>query len=60
MSCEDDVPLVVDKLVLGIVSVDSLHFNRHFYLTSDGQICGDSTDETDEEEGSEDNLIANS
>jgi len=53
--CEDDFPLVVDKLVLGVLSSDSSDFKGHFQITSDGQICGDSMDETDQEEGSEEN-----
>lgn len=48
MRCIDDIPVVVDKLILGIITSNKPNSKKEmFQLTSDGQICDDSASETE-------------
>lgn len=55
MQCADDIPVVVDKLMLGIIMSHKRNSKKEiFQITSDGQLCDDSASETEtESEGEE-------
>ena len=54
--CTDDIPVVVDNMILGILNSHKPNSKKEFFqITSDDQICDDSasdteTDSDDEEE----------
>ena len=50
MQCTDDVPVVVDTLMLGIIKSHKRNSKKEiFQITSDGQICDDSASESESE-----------
>ena len=54
MQCVDDIPVVVDELVMGILSSHKSNSKKEFFqITSDGQICDDSESESDSDSDDE-------
>ena len=50
MCCDDDIPVVVDKLMMGIVKSHKPNSKKEFFqVTSDGQLCDDSESESESE-----------
>ena len=50
MCCDDDIPVVVDKLMVGIVKSHKANSKKEFFqVTSDGQLCDDSESESESE-----------
>ena len=55
MCSGDDVPALVDKLVMGIVNSHKPNSKKEFFqVTSDGQLCDDSTSESESDDNEED------
>ena len=54
MQCTDDVPIVVDKLVMGILASQKGNSKKKFFqITSGGEICDDSASESESESDDE-------
>ena len=50
MPCADDIHVVVDKLMLGIIKSHKPNSKKEmFQIMSDGQICDDSASESESE-----------
>ena len=55
MCSGDDVPVIVDKLVMGIVNSHKPNSKKEFFqVTSDGQLCDDSASESETDDNEED------
>ena len=51
----DDIPVFVDKLVMGIVNSHKPNSKKQFFqVTSDGQLCDDSASESETDDNEED------
>lgn len=56
MQCNDGIPVVVDKLMMGIIKSHKPNSKKEFFqITKDGEICDDS--ESDCESESEDAFV---